>query len=82
MVDAAAQDTPHKVPESVTTDVPLLGVDGYHALNSQKPELAKQLGITKRQVDYLLNRYGSLIYEVLAPTAGDKSLFEPLEAAE
>ncbi|MCG7245917.1 glycerol-3-phosphate dehydrogenase/oxidase [Corynebacterium sp. ACRPX] len=81
-IDAAVQDVPRKVPESVTADVPLLGADGYHALNNQKPALAKQFGITEKQVEHLLNRYGSLIYEVLAPAAEDKSLLEPLEAAE
>lgn len=81
-VDATVQGIPRKAPEPVIADVPLLGAGDCHALNNQKPELAKQFGITEKRVDHLLSRHGSLIYEVLAPAAGDKSLLEPLEAAE
>ena len=80
-VDAAKEDIPFDVPDSVTTDVPLLGADGYHALANQIPQLAKRLGISEKTVEHLLNRYGSLIYEVLAPADKDKSLLEPIPGA-
>ena len=70
-VDAAKKDIPFDVPDSVTTNVPLLGADGYHALANQTPQLAQRL----------LNRYGSLIYEVLAPAKDDKTLLEPIPGA-
>lgn len=81
-IDAAVQDVPRKVAESVTADVPLLGADGYHALANQVPQLAERLGLTEKQVTHLLNRYGSLIFEVLEPAEADPSLKEPVEAAE
>ena len=81
-IDAAVQDIPREVPASVTEDVPLLGADGYHALANQIPQLAKRFGITEKQADHLLNRYGSLIFEVLAPAADDPSLLQPVEGAE
>ena len=80
-VDAAKKDIPFDVPDSVTTNVPLLGADGYHALANQTPQLAQRLGISETTVDHLLNRYGSLIYEVLAPAKDDKTLLEPIPGA-
>ncbi|PRQ11884.1 glycerol-3-phosphate dehydrogenase [Corynebacterium sp. 13CS0277] len=80
-IDAAAQDIPKSVPESVTTQVPLLGADGYHALANQVPALAEETGLTQAQVTHLLNRYGSLMFEVLAPAADNPALLEPVPGA-
>ncbi|MDO4910875.1 MAG: glycerol-3-phosphate dehydrogenase/oxidase [Corynebacterium sp.] len=81
-IDAAAQDIPKAVPESVTEQVPLLGADGYHALANQVDSLAARLGVSAAVVDHLLNRYGSLIFEVLEPAKDDASLLEPVPGAE
>ncbi|MDO4909020.1 MAG: glycerol-3-phosphate dehydrogenase/oxidase [Corynebacterium sp.] len=81
-IDLAAHDIPKTVPSSVTENVPLLGADGYHALANQVPALAQRLGISEGVVTHLLNRYGSLIFEVLEPAKQDPSLLEPVPHAE
>lgn len=80
-VDAAAADIPATVPPSVTDQVPLLGADGYHALANQIPALASRLGISEKLVDHLLNRYGSLMFEVLEPAQQRPELLEPIPGA-
>ncbi|MCH6197331.1 glycerol-3-phosphate dehydrogenase/oxidase [Corynebacterium mastitidis] len=81
-VDLALQDVPKKVSESITDQTPILGADGYHALSNQVPALAARHGLTEKQIEHLLGRYGSLYEEVLAPAAEDKDLLAPLPAAE
>ncbi|WP_018117790.1 glycerol-3-phosphate dehydrogenase/oxidase [Corynebacterium mastitidis] len=81
-VDLALQDVPKKVSESITDQTPILGADGYHALSNQVPALAARHGLTEKQIEHLLGRYGSLYEEVLAPAAEDKDLLSPLPAAE
>lgn len=79
-VDLARDDIPKNVPESITDQTPLLGADGYHALNNQIPALAKRTGLTETQVDHLLNRYGSAMFEVLEE--GEGKLNYPIPGAE
>ncbi|QDZ43364.1 glycerol-3-phosphate dehydrogenase/oxidase [Corynebacterium sp. sy039] len=81
-VDLAAQELSSAVSESITHRTPILGADGYHALANQVPALARRYGITEKTVQHLLNRYGSLIAEVLAPAQEDSSLLEPVTAAQ
>ncbi|WP_075727928.1 glycerol-3-phosphate dehydrogenase/oxidase [Corynebacterium aquilae] len=81
-IDAAVQDVPKKVPESVTTQVPLLGADGYHALANKVPALAEELGLSRVQVEHLLGRYGSLMFEVLAEAKDKPELLKPVPGAE
>lgn len=59
-----------------------MGADGYHALANQVAPLAKRLGLTETQVDHLLGRYGSLIFEVLEPAESDPQLLQPVPGAE
>lgn len=80
-VDLALQDVSKKVSESVTDQTPILGADGYHALANQVPALAARYGLSEKQIEHLLGRYGSLYEEVLAPAAEDASLLEPVPAA-
>lgn len=80
-IDAAAQDIPRNVPGSVTENVPLLGADGYHALANQIPSLAARYGLDAKTTEHLLNRYGSLIHEVLAPATEDPELLAPVVGA-
>ncbi|WP_405489578.1 glycerol-3-phosphate dehydrogenase/oxidase [Nocardia sp. NBC_00511] len=77
-VDEAAQDIPRRVPPTVTERVPLLGADGYHALMNQTPHLAEKYGIHPYRVQHLLNRYGSLIDEVLGLADGNPDLLQPI----
>ncbi len=70
-----------KVPASVTASVPLLGAEGYHALMNSRHVLAGSSGLHEVWIEHLLNRYGSLIHELLALVADDPSLGEPLAGA-
>ncbi|GAA5067804.1 glycerol-3-phosphate dehydrogenase/oxidase [Nocardia callitridis] len=80
-VDEAAQDIPARVSPSITEKVPLLGADGYFALVNQAVQLAEKYGVHPYRVKYLLNRYGSLIDEVMSLAADDPSLIQPITEA-
>jgi glycerol-3-phosphate dehydrogenase len=80
-VDAAVEDIGRHVPPCVTEHIPMLGADGYHALANQVESLAEDLELPRWRVDHLLNRYGALLDDVLAPAAEDPSLLEPVPGA-
>ena len=80
-VDAAAADLPTRIAPSITDKVPLLGADGYHALVNQADRLATRYGLHPYRVRHMLNRYGSLIHQVLEPAAGRRELLAPLPGA-
>jgi glycerol-3-phosphate dehydrogenase len=80
-VDAAVHGLDAKVPESVTDKVPLLGADGYPALRNSTHELARRYGVHEARIEHLLDRYGSLIDEVLDLVVADPKLGEPLGGA-
>jgi len=79
-VDAASPDLGRLQP-SITDKVPLLGADGYHALVNQADHLAAQHGLHPYRVRHLLDRYGSLVHEVLALGDGKPELLKPIEHA-
>jgi glycerol-3-phosphate dehydrogenase len=66
----------------VTETVPLLGAPGYHALWNQRRSLARESGLHLSRIEHLLERYGTLVTEVLGLIADDKSLADPLPGAE
>lgn len=80
-VDEAAQDIPARVAPSITEKVPLLGADGYFALINQTVQLAEEYGLHPYRVKHLLDRYGSLIDEVMAPAADRPELRQPIADA-
>ncbi|MEV0111190.1 glycerol-3-phosphate dehydrogenase [Nocardia sp. NPDC050799] len=80
-VDEAAQDIPARVSPSITEKVPLLGADGYFALVNQTVQLAEDYGIHPYRVKHLLERYGSLVDEVMALAADRPDLKQPIAAA-
>lgn len=80
-VDAAAADLPARVAPSITDKVPLLGADGYHALVNQADRLATRYGLHPYRVRHMLDRYGSLIHQVLDCAGGRRELLAPLPAA-
>ncbi|WP_031466948.1 glycerol-3-phosphate dehydrogenase/oxidase [Sciscionella sediminilitoris] len=80
-VDAAGADLSGRLQESITDKVPLLGADGYHALVNQADQVGEQYGLHPYRVRHLLNRYGSMIHEVLAVAEGNPELLKPLAAA-
>ncbi|MEV6875455.1 glycerol-3-phosphate dehydrogenase/oxidase [Amycolatopsis sp. NPDC051128] len=80
-VNAAAVDLPGRSQPSITDKVPLLGADGYHALVNQADHLAAEHGLHPYRVRHLLDRYGSLVHEVLACANGRPELLKPIEHA-
>jgi glycerol-3-phosphate dehydrogenase len=81
-VDEASRGLDEKVPDCVTQRVPLLGADGYPALWNSRHNLARSSGLHVARVEHLLNRYGSLVHELLAMVAADSSLGEPLPSSD
>ena len=66
------------VPDSVTETLAIIGAEGYSVLMNQIPRLARQYFISEKCVEHLLNRYGSLIGEVLEPAETHPELLEEL----
>jgi glycerol-3-phosphate dehydrogenase len=64
------------VPDSVTETLAIIGAEGYSVLMNQIPRLAQKYEIHESSVEHLLNRYGSLIDEVLEPARSDAELFQ------
>jgi glycerol-3-phosphate dehydrogenase len=75
-VDLAVIDLRRLVSDSVTEKVPLMGADGYFALQQQVSRIAEENSLTEASVTHLLNRYGSLIEEILDIIEEDSSLAE------
>ncbi|HEU5475790.1 MAG TPA: glycerol-3-phosphate dehydrogenase [Actinophytocola sp.] len=80
-VDAASVDLPGRLQPSITDKVPLLGADGYHALVNQADQLGSRYGLHPHRIRHLLNRYGSMVHEVLGAAAGQPDLLRPLGGA-
>ena len=77
-IDLAVTDLRRIVSASCTEKLPLVGADGYFALTQQSAQIAAQYGLDEKTVVHLLNRYGSLISEVLNLITEDKKLAKPL----
>lgn len=80
-IDAAAEYIPTRVAPSITDKVPLLGADGYFALVNQVEHVGSHQGLHPYRVRHLLDRYGSLIHEVLAVADGQPELLDPIAEA-
>ena len=80
-VDAAAQFIPTRVAPSITEKVSLLGADGYFALVNQAEHVAALKGLHAHRVRHLLDRYGSLIGDVLASAAENSGLLSAIKEA-
>ncbi|RLK61003.1 glycerol-3-phosphate dehydrogenase/oxidase [Actinokineospora cianjurensis] len=79
-VDTAAVDLPGRLQPSITDRVPLLGADGYHALVNQADLLAARWGLHPYRVRHLLDRYGSLLHDVLSYATRPEHL-KPIDGA-
>jgi glycerol-3-phosphate dehydrogenase len=77
-IDLASVDLRRIVNESCTEKLPIVGADGYFALVQQSAQIAAQYGLDEKTVIHLLNRYGSLISEVLELIVSDKKLAKQL----
>jgi glycerol-3-phosphate dehydrogenase len=80
-VDAAAEYIPTRVAPSITEKVPLMGADGYFALVNQTQTVGARYDLHPYRVRHLLDRYGSLIGEVLALAVDRPELLEPITDA-
>ena len=65
VIDRAVIELRRITKESVTEKLPLVGADGYFALEQQKDRIAQESGLDVATVTHLLNRHGSLISEIL-----------------
>ncbi|MBV9515650.1 MAG: glycerol-3-phosphate dehydrogenase/oxidase [Mycobacteriaceae bacterium] len=80
-IDAASEFIPARVAPSITEKVPLLGADGYFALVNQAERVGAYYGLHPYRVRHLLDRYGSLIGEVLAFAEDKPELLNPITDA-
>jgi glycerol-3-phosphate dehydrogenase len=78
VIDLAVNDLRRIVAESVTEKIPVVGADGYFALEQQSAQLAELTGLPKSTITHLLNRYGSLISEIFEIIEEDKKMAEHL----
>ena len=80
VIDLAANELRKLTPESVTDKLPLVGADGYFALVQQVDRLASDSGLSAETITHLLNRYGSMISEILELVEESPSLSKKLAA--
>jgi glycerol-3-phosphate dehydrogenase len=80
-VDMAGAELSGRLQPSITDKVPLVGADGYHALVNQADQLGARYGLHPYRIRHLLDRYGSLIHEVLSLAEADPELLKPIPAA-
>jgi glycerol-3-phosphate dehydrogenase len=80
-IDAASEFIPARVAPSITEKVQLMGADGYFALVNQTEHVGARYGLHPYRVRHLLDRYGSMIGEVLAMAEGRPELLTPITAA-
>ena len=81
-VDAVAHGLDGKVAPSCTDSVPLAGADGYIALWNSRHAMARASGLHVARIEHLLQRYGSMVGEVLALIAVDPGLGKPLAGTD
>ena len=80
VIDLAINELRKLSPESVTEKLPLIGADGYFALVQQIEPIADESGLDSQTVTHLLNRYGSLISEILDLIKDVPSLAKKLDS--
>ena len=80
VIDLAVNELRKLSPESVTEKLPLIGADGYFALVQQVERIADESGLDSQTVTHLLNRYGSLISEILELIKEAPSLAKKLDS--
>ena len=81
-IDAASEYVPTRVAPSITEKVPLMGADGYFALVNQTEHVGcATTACIPYRVRHLLDRYGSLIGEVLAMAEDKPELLSPITDA-
>jgi glycerol-3-phosphate dehydrogenase len=80
-VDAAVGSFAAGPPGSRTDATPLVGADGFRALQNARARLARDTGLPETTVERLLARYGSLVTDLFGAIADDPALGEPIPGA-
>ena len=80
-VDVASRDLPFAIPPSHTEDLPLLGAVGSKEAGRRARLHPGATGLSRRQVDHLAGRYGTMALRVLDLIVEDPALAAPLEGA-
>ena len=80
VIDRAVLELRRVTKDSVTEKLPLVGADGYFALEQQKERIALENGLTVETVTHLLNRHGSLISEILVIIKEQPKLAKKLDS--
>ena len=80
VVDRAVIELRRLTQDSVTEKLPLVGADGYFALEQQKERIAQESGLDVATITHLLNRHGSLISEILDLVKAQPQLASKLDA--
>ena len=79
VIDRAVIELREITAESVTEKLPLVGADGYFALMQQVARLTETSGLDAQTITHLLNRYGSLIGELLELIVENPKLAEKVD---
>ncbi len=79
VIDRAVIELREITAESVTEKLPLVGADGYFALIQQVARLSETSGLDAQTITHLLNRYGSLIGELLELIVENPKLAEKVD---
>jgi glycerol-3-phosphate dehydrogenase len=80
VIDFAIKDIEPGRP-SLTRSIPVIGAQGYEAMQRRTGAVANQHGYDQLRIDRLLMRYGALLEDVFALIDEDPSLAAPLEHA-
>lgn len=78
VIDLAGKELHREVRDSTTDRLPIVGADGYSALVQQVSLISSETHLPESTITHLLNRYGSLISEILELISHDPSLSQPL----
>jgi glycerol-3-phosphate dehydrogenase len=78
VIDLAGIELRRIIAESVTEKLPIVGADGYFALMQQIDRITEDSGLSADSVRHLLDRYGSLISEILEIITVDPKLAKQL----
>ena len=73
-VDIACAELRRITPDSETENLALIGADGYQALRNRLPAIATEYGISEATAIHLIDRYGTLMIEVLDLGKREKQL--------
>ncbi|MGX7680930.1 glycerol-3-phosphate dehydrogenase/oxidase [Jatrophihabitans sp. DSM 45814] len=81
-VDEAVRGMDQLVPDSCTDTIQLAGAEGFEGVRNQRHRLAAESGLHVVRIDHLLNRYGSLLHDLLMLVKTDPGLAEPLPGVD